>query len=115
MGNVYNMKKIGLLSLAILALSLSEISSAYAIEIPGMETKKENSFAVPEIKPEDISVSEGLRNLFNKLHTMLLGLSKKYDENQRKVSIFWSAGHQGIWFFILYFLNFFVPEPSVPK
>lgn len=45
---------------------------------------------MPEINPEDISVSEGLRNLFNKLHTMLLGLSEKYDDEQKKISIFWS-------------------------
>lgn len=45
---------------------------------------------IPEIKPENISVSEGLRNLFNKLHTMLLGLTKQYDEEQRKINIFWS-------------------------
>ncbi|MEK6760728.1 MAG: hypothetical protein AABX93_02280 [Nanoarchaeota archaeon] len=46
--------------------------------------------AITEIKPEDIPGSEGLRNLFNKLHTMLLGLQKEYNEDQRKIRIFWS-------------------------
>src|SRR3989338_5195072 len=45
---------------------------------------------IPEIKPEDIPFSEGLRNLFNKLHTMLLGLREDYTEDQKKISIFWS-------------------------
>jgi len=45
---------------------------------------------IKEIKPENIPESEGLRNLFNKLHTMLLGLQKEYNEDQRKVRIFWS-------------------------
>ena len=45
---------------------------------------------IKEIKPEDIPVSEGLRNLFNKLHTMLLGLQKNYNDDQRKIQIFWS-------------------------
>lgn len=45
---------------------------------------------IPEIKTEEIPLSEGLRNLFNKLHTMLLGLEKEYNEGQRKIRIFWS-------------------------
>jgi len=45
---------------------------------------------IPEIKPSDIPVSEGLRNLFNKLHTMLLGLQKEYNEDQKNIKIFWS-------------------------
>lgn len=43
-----------------------------------------------EIKQEEIPLSDGLRNLFNKLHTMLLGLNKEYNEDQRKIKIFWS-------------------------
>jgi hypothetical protein len=31
-----------------------------------------------------------LRNLFNKLHTMLLGLQLSYNEEQKKIRIFWS-------------------------
>ncbi len=42
------------------------------------------------INPDKIPLSEGLRNLFNKLHTMLLGLRKEYNEDQRKIRIFWS-------------------------
>ncbi|MEK6897865.1 MAG: hypothetical protein AABX28_00740 [Nanoarchaeota archaeon] len=45
---------------------------------------------IKEIKPEEIPVSEGLRNLFNKLHTMLLGLREEYKEDQKKIRIFWS-------------------------
>lgn len=45
---------------------------------------------IKEINPEEIPLSEGLRNLFNKLHTMLLGLRKEYNEDQRKIKIFWS-------------------------
>lgn len=45
---------------------------------------------INEIKPEEIPVSEGLRNLFNKLHTMLLGLRENYNEEERKIRIFWS-------------------------
>ncbi|MEN9626317.1 MAG: hypothetical protein RL557_645 [archaeon] len=45
---------------------------------------------IPAIQPEDISLSEGLRNLFNKLHTMLLGLREEYTEEQKKIKIFWS-------------------------
>ncbi|MEK6872553.1 MAG: hypothetical protein AABW90_00895 [Nanoarchaeota archaeon] len=45
---------------------------------------------IKEIKPEEIPFSEGLRNLFNKLHTMLLGLSKSYNKEQEKIKIFWS-------------------------
>jgi hypothetical protein len=43
-----------------------------------------------DIKANDLPVSDGLRNLFNKLHTMLLGLQKDYNEDQRRVRIFWS-------------------------
>ena len=45
---------------------------------------------IMEIKPSDIPVSDGLRNLFNKLHTMLLGLRENYNEEERKIRIFWS-------------------------
>ena len=45
---------------------------------------------IREIKPNEIPVSDGLRNLFNKLHTMLLGLRENYDEEQKKIRIFWS-------------------------
>ena len=45
---------------------------------------------IKEIKPEEIPVSEGLRNLFNKLHTMLLGLRQEYNDEQKKIRIFWS-------------------------
>ncbi len=45
---------------------------------------------IKEIKYTDIPPSDGLRNLFNKLHTMLLGLRKEYNEDQRKIRIFWS-------------------------
>lgn len=45
---------------------------------------------INEIKPDEIPVSDGLRNLFNKLHTMLLGLQKEYNEEQKKIRIFWS-------------------------
>ncbi len=45
---------------------------------------------IREIKPNDIPLSEGLRNLFNKMHTMLLGLRKEYTEDQKKILIFWS-------------------------
>lgn len=45
---------------------------------------------IPTITPDDIPLSEGLRNLFNKLHTMLLGLQPSYTEDQRKIKIFWS-------------------------
>ena len=44
---------------------------------------------IPEIKPEEIPLSEGLRNLFNKLHTMLISLSKNYNKEQEKIKIFW--------------------------
>ncbi len=43
-----------------------------------------------DIKSENIPVSDGLRNLFNKLHTMLLGLKENYNEDQKKIRIFWS-------------------------
>jgi len=55
--------------------------------IYGDETVLDN---IKEINPEDISNSEGLRNLFNKLHTMLLGLRENYNEDQKKIRIFWS-------------------------
>ena len=45
---------------------------------------------IPMIKPDEIPLSEGLRNLFNKLHTMLLGLQPSYSDDQRKIKIFWS-------------------------
>mgnify|MGYP001576430962 CR=1 FL=1 len=45
---------------------------------------------IKEIKKEDLPESDGLRNLFNKLHTMLLGLREYYNEDQRKIRIFWS-------------------------
>src|SRR3989338_10217150 len=45
---------------------------------------------IPVINPEDISHSEGLRNLFNKLHTLLLGLRKEYTTEQKKIKIFWA-------------------------
>ncbi|MEK6842326.1 MAG: hypothetical protein AABX84_00780 [Nanoarchaeota archaeon] len=45
---------------------------------------------IKKIKPEEISISEGLRNLFNKLHTMLLGLRQEYNDEQKKIRIFWS-------------------------
>src|SRR3989344_4481704 len=45
---------------------------------------------IKEIKPNEIPVSDGLRNLFNKLHTMLLGLRENYNEDQKKIRIFWS-------------------------
>lgn len=45
---------------------------------------------IREIKPDEIPISDGLRNLFNKLHTMLLGLKEEYNEEQKKISIFWS-------------------------
>lgn len=45
---------------------------------------------INEIKSEDIPYSEGLRNLFNKLHTMLLGLRGAYNDEERKIRIFWS-------------------------
>ena len=45
---------------------------------------------IREIKPNEIPVSDGLRNLFNKLHTMLLGLQENYGEEQKKIRIFWS-------------------------
>ncbi|MBI4116664.1 hypothetical protein HY449_02885 [Candidatus Pacearchaeota archaeon] len=45
---------------------------------------------INEIKPEEIPNSEGLRNLFNKLHTMLLGLREDYNDEQKKIRIFWS-------------------------
>ena len=44
---------------------------------------------IPQIKPEEIPLSEGLRNLLNKLHTMLLGLNKEYNKEQEKIKIFW--------------------------
>jgi len=43
---------------------------------------------IPEINPSDIPVSEGLRNLFNKLHTMLLGVREEYNEDQKNIKIF---------------------------
>jgi len=43
-----------------------------------------------DIKLDSLPASDGLRNLFNKLHTMLLGLQKNYDEDQEKIRIFWS-------------------------
>src|SRR3989344_3557681 len=46
---------------------------------------------IPQIQPSDIPLSEGLRNLFNKLHTMLLGLQETYTSaDQKKIKIFWS-------------------------
>ncbi|MAG02616.1 hypothetical protein CMI42_04725 [Candidatus Pacearchaeota archaeon] len=45
---------------------------------------------IVEIKKENLPESDGLRNLFNKLHTMLLGLRKDYNEDTRRVRIFWS-------------------------
>ena len=42
------------------------------------------------IDPKDIPVSDGLRNLFNKLHQMLLGLKENYNEDQKRIRIFWS-------------------------
>ena len=45
---------------------------------------------IKEISPRNISLSEGLRNLFNKIHTMLLGLRKSYTNDQKKALIFWS-------------------------
>lgn len=45
---------------------------------------------IPLMTPGDISLSEGLRNLFNKLHTMLLGLRESYTDEQKKIKIFWS-------------------------
>jgi len=42
------------------------------------------------IRQEDLSNSDGLRNLFNSLHQMLLGLNEDYNEEKRKVRIFWS-------------------------
>ena len=45
---------------------------------------------IKEIKAKNIPLSEGLRNLSNKIHTMLLGLRKSYNEDQRKALIFWS-------------------------
>ncbi len=45
---------------------------------------------INEIRPEEIPSSEGLRNLFNKLHTMLLGLREDYNDEQKKIRIFWS-------------------------
>ena len=42
------------------------------------------------LKKENIPDSDGLRNLFNKLHTMVLGLQEEYGEDQRKIRIFWS-------------------------
>ncbi len=45
---------------------------------------------IKSINPEDINVSEGLRNLFNKMHTMLLGMQKEYNEEERKIKVFWS-------------------------
>ena len=45
---------------------------------------------INEIKSDEIPNSDGLRNLFNKLHTMLLGLRENYNEDQEKIRIFWS-------------------------
>jgi len=45
---------------------------------------------INEIKRENLPDSDGLRNLFNKLHTMLLGLQESYDESSERVRIFWS-------------------------
>ena len=45
---------------------------------------------INEIKSDEIPNSDGLRNLFNKLHTMLLGLREDYNEDQKKIRIFWS-------------------------
>ena len=42
------------------------------------------------INSEDIPSSDGLRNLFNRFHQMLLGLYQEYNEDQRKIKIFWS-------------------------
>lgn len=43
-----------------------------------------------DIRSDELPASDGLRNLFNKLHTMLLGLQREYNEDQKKVRIFWS-------------------------
>ena len=43
-----------------------------------------------DIQANDLPVSDGLRNLFNKLHTMLLGLQEDYNDDQKKIRIFWS-------------------------
>jgi len=43
-----------------------------------------------EIEVEDISESDLLRNLFNKLHQLLLGLQREYNEDQRRIRIFWA-------------------------
>jgi|TARA_Y100000034_G_scaffold126632_1_gene178130 hypothetical protein len=43
-----------------------------------------------EIKRESLPDSDGLRNMFNKLHTMLLGLQGEYNEDSERVRIFWS-------------------------
>lgn len=45
---------------------------------------------IKDIKGESLPDSDGLRNLFNKLHTMLLGLQKDYNDDQKKIRIFWS-------------------------
>ena len=45
---------------------------------------------INEIKADEIQASDGLRNLFNKLHTMLLALQEDYNEDQKKIRIFWS-------------------------
>jgi len=45
---------------------------------------------IMEIKRERLPDSDGLRNLFNKLHTMLLGLQEGYNEDSERVRIFWS-------------------------
>jgi len=42
------------------------------------------------IKKEDLPESDGLRNLFNKLHTLLLGLQPTYDVDSQRIRIFWS-------------------------
>ena len=45
---------------------------------------------INEIKKEDIPSSDGLRNLFNKFHQLLLGLQREYNEDQRRIKIFWA-------------------------
>ena len=42
------------------------------------------------IKPDSIPPSDGLRNLFNRFHQMLLGLRENYNDDQKKIKIFWS-------------------------
>jgi len=52
--------------------------------------KKDVLDKINEIKKEDIPTSDGLRNLFNRFHQMLLGLQKEYNRDQKNVRIFWS-------------------------